>query len=50
MAGNVLDSQNPLSTHARRIMQARINASIYISLNSSGAAKLGTQPDQICGQ
>ena len=50
MAGNVLDSQNSLLTHSRRIMLARINTSMYITLNAFGDAKLGTQPDPICGQ
>lgn len=34
MAGNILESQDPLLTHSMKVLQTVINATIYISLNS----------------
>ena len=45
MAGNILESQDPLLTHSMKVLQTVINATIYISLNSLKAlARLSEGP------
>ena len=34
MAGNILESQDPLLTHSMKVLETVVNATIYISLNS----------------